>query len=157
MFLLSRPQAQPIGIDVGSDGVKMLQLQPAADSSGGAGGLAAVAARCPLPGPASSRPEVLHQAVAAAVRRGLRQGMFRGGQAVAALPNDIVHVRNLRLQPIPEAELEWAVRAEARDLLPFDPDAASVQFIDAGEVGAGPAGGGGGGPRREVRREVIMF
>src|SRR5688500_1739430 len=109
MFLLSRPQAQPIGIDVGSDGVKMLQLQPAADSNGGARGLAAVAARFPIPEAAASRPEVLHQAVAALVRRAVRQRIFRGGQAVAALPNDIVHVRNLRLQPIPEAELEWAV------------------------------------------------
>src|SRR5687767_7853521 len=108
MFLLSRPQAQPIGIDVVSDGVKLLQLQPSADANGGAGRLVAVAARFPLPEAASSRPEALQQAVAAAVRRGLRGGTFRGARVVAALPHDIVHVRNLRLQPIPEAELEWA-------------------------------------------------
>src|SRR5688500_14378546 len=98
MFFLTPPELQPIGIDVGCDGVKMLQLQ--AIGADAAPSLSAVAARYPLP--AGAGPQAMREALTAAIRRALRRGgPFRGRRVVAALPRDLLHVRNLRLPPIP--------------------------------------------------------
>jgi type IV pilus assembly protein PilM len=77
----------------------------------------------------------------------LRRGGFSGRNVIAALPRDIVHVKNLRLPVMPPAELGAAVRFEARNIFSFDADTAHVDYIAAGEVRQGA----------DVRQEVIVL
>src|SRR5687768_7149354 len=110
MIRLSRSQVQPIGVDLGADSVRMLQLEV----SGRALSVRA-AARRELPEEARLDPERRLPAAADLVRQMLRQHGFVGRSVVAAMPREIVHVKNLRLPKIPPAELEAAVQFEARN------------------------------------------
>src|SRR5688500_2396772 len=141
MLRFARQPTPPIGVDVGSDGVRMLQVR-ASDVAGRFSVTAAI--QLPFPDDVRAHPERRVAAAGELIRRGLREGGFIGRRVVAALPREIVHLRTLRLPPMPEADLAWAVSAEAQDLLPFDPAHASLQFLDAGDVRQG------GEPRREV-------
>lgn len=141
MLFHKRRLVSPIGIDIGFQAVRMLQLE-CAPGGGGAGYRVVAAVRRPLPAEAVT-PEALAAPgrrgalIAAVIRDALRGGGFVGRRAVAALPREIVHLKNLRLPPVPDSDLAWAVRADARDIFGFDPDSARVQFLDAGEVRQG--------------------
>jgi type IV pilus assembly protein PilM len=143
MFRLTRSQVLPIGVDLGSDSVKMLQLE-AVD-----GGLSVVAAaRQAMPEDArTAGPDRRLAAAADLVRQMLRQGGFVGRQVVLALPREMVHVKNLRMPPIPAAELSAAVDFEARNVFSFDTTAARIGYLSAGEVRQGS----------ESRQEVIVL
>jgi type IV pilus assembly protein PilM len=123
----------PIGLDLGNDSVKMLQL----DVSTGLPRVHA-AARAGF-----DHPSKLGQTL----RNLLRGGQFAGRSVVAALPRDILHIKNLRLPLIPAAELPGAVRFEARNIFAFDTETARLEFLPAGEVRQGS----------EVRQEVIVM
>jgi type IV pilus assembly protein PilM len=142
MIRLTRSQVQPIGLDIGSDSVKMLQVETIGQT------LSVVAAsRQPIPPGARENPQT-HLAVAAdLIRQMFRNGRFTGRRVVVALPRDLLHVKNLRMPLIPPQELASAVKFEARNIFPFDTDAANVQILPAGEVRQGI----------DVRQEVIVL
>ena len=142
MIRLSRSQVQPIGVDLGADSVRMLQLEV----SGRALSVRA-AARRELPEEARLDPERRLPAAAELVRQMLRQHGFVGRSVVAAMPREIVHVKNLRLPKIPPAELDAAVQFEARNIFPFDTDLAHVRQLHAGEVRQG----------NDTKQEVIVL
>jgi type IV pilus assembly protein PilM len=132
MFRLKLTTIFPIGVDVGHDDVKMIQLHRVGER------LSVLAsARIGLPPECCALPQSRGKVVADLVRRNLRRGGFRGRRVVAAVPGDLLHVRSVRIGDVPASELAAAVRGEARSLLPFDLEAASLQFIQAGEIRQG--------------------
>lgn len=143
MFRLTRSQVLPVGVDLGSDSVKMLQLEVVDD------GLSVVAAaRAAMPEDArDAGADVRLAAAADVVRQMLRQNAFSGREVVLAIPREMLHVKNLRMPPIPAAELHAAVEFEARNVFPFDTTAAHVRHLSAGEVRQGS----------ESRQEVIVL
>lgn len=150
MFGLTRSQVQPIGLDLGHDSIKMMQLEVIGESAPGlpGRGLAVVAAaKQALPDEARKNPEKRMALVAETVRRMLTRQPFVGRRVVATLPREMIHVKNLRLPLIPAAELEAAVQFEARTAFSFDIDDARVQFLPAGEVRQG----------NETRQEVVVL
>jgi type IV pilus assembly protein PilM len=142
MFRLTRSQVLPIGIDIGHDSVKMLQLEVVGDSL-----TVTAAAKGALPAEVRSKPALRLQAATTLIRQMLRQHPFRGRGVVAALPREIVHAKNLRLPPMPASELAAVVQFEARNIFPFDTDNATVHFLPAGEVRQG----------NELRQEIILL
>ena len=155
MIRLTRSQVQPIGLDIGFDSVKMLQLEALAPAvavgapalPAGPQGLAVVAsAREPYPEDVRAQPHLRLPLAMDLVRRMFREHGFQGRRVVTALPREIVHVKNLRLPMIPAHELDAAVQYEAKNIFPFDTDAARVRHLVAGEVRQGA----------EVRQEVIV-
>ncbi|HYE21186.1 MAG TPA: pilus assembly protein PilM [Tepidisphaeraceae bacterium] len=148
MFRLTKAHVLPIGVDIGHDSVKMIQLEVVG------GSLAVTAAakmampaevKAAVPGPAHAQ---LRLAVAAdLVRQMLRQHPFRGRRIVASLPREVVHTKNLRLPQMPLAELPAVCQFEARNVFPFDTDNAVVHHLPAGDVRQGA----------EVRQEVILM
>src|SRR5688572_23378354 len=142
MFRLSRSQVLPIGLDIGYDGVKMLQLETGPQQTLSV----AAAARHPLPDEVRSDPKLRMPAAVEAIRKLFRQGSFHGREVVVSLPRDVVHVKNLRLPMIPAHELGAAVKFEARNIFSFDTDEAHVRYLPAGEVRQGT----------DVRQEVIV-
>src|SRR5688500_18361159 len=142
MLRLTTTQLQPIGLDIGYDGIRMLQLEVAKD-----GVAVRAAARA---GYAEGIRETTEARLAGAresVRRMLQEQPFGGRRVIVAPPPEIVHVKNYLLPPMPAAEVESAVRLEARNLFAFETEDARVQWLPAGEVRQG----------NDVLQEVIVL
>ena len=142
MIKLTRSQVQPIGLDVGFDSIKMLQLETVGQSLSVIG-----AARQPLPDEVRAQPHLRMPLAMDTIRQMLRDRTFSGRRVVAALPREMVHLKNLRLPIIPAHELESAIRYEVRNVFPFDTERAHVQFMVAGEVRQAT----------DVRQEIIVM
>jgi type IV pilus assembly protein PilM len=142
MIRLTRSQVQPIGLDIGSDSVKMLQVETIGQTLS-----VVAAARQPMPPAVRDKPELRLPVAMELLRQMLRQGSFAGRRVVVALPREMQYVKNLRMPLIPQHELSAAVSFEVRNIFPFDTDAARVQILPAGEVRQGI----------DVRQEVIAL
>jgi len=142
MFRVTRAQVLPIGVDIGHDTVKMLQVEIVGDSL-----CVTAAAKSQLPLEARSQPGKRLSAASGLIRQMLRQHPFRGRSVVAALPREIVHTKNLRLPQMPAPELDAVVHFEAKNVFPFDTEQAAVHYLPAGEVRQG----------NEVRQEVVLL
>lgn len=142
MIRFTRAQTLPIGVDIGHDSVKMLQVEAVGTSLE-----VTAAAKMPLPPQVRQNPELRMPEASNLIRQMLRQHPFRGRNIVAALPREIVHTKNLRLPQMPANELPAVVRFESRNVFPFDTESARVHFLPAGEVRQG----------NEVRQEVILI
>jgi len=132
MIQFHRSQVQPIGVDLGADSVRMLQVEVV-----GRGLAVRAAARRELPEEARQSPELRLPVAVDLVRQMLRHNGFVGRSIVTAMPREIVHVKNLRMPKIPPAEIDAAVQFEAANLFPFDTAAAHVRYLQAGEVRQG--------------------
>ncbi len=132
----------PIGIDIGTCSVKLVQL--AVDRRG----FSVVAcAKAELPDGSDMSTESRLDAVAARVQRELREHKFRGTDCISALLDAEVSIRSIRVPCVSQSELDEAVRAEARNKFPFDIDQATLNYMVAGEVRHG----------EDARLEVILF
>ena len=143
MIRFTRAQVQPIGVDIGSDSVKLLQMEIVGNTLS-----VVAAARQTLP-PAAKSIDLAERTAAAAdvIRQMIRQNPFSCRKIVAALPRDIVHVKNLRLPLMPLDELQSAIDFEVKNIFPFDTKDAHVRFLHAGEVRQGA----------DARQEVIVL
>lgn len=132
MVRFSRSQVLPIGLDLGLDAVKMLQLEVVDNS------LKVVAAvKQAMPAETRNQPDLRLPAAMDIVRQLLRSGEFSGRGIVTTLPREMVQVKNLRLPVMPPTELEAAVNFEARNIFSFDTDDAVVRYLPTGEVRQG--------------------
>jgi type IV pilus assembly protein PilM len=129
---LTGSQIQPIGLDLGLDSIKMLQLSVADNSLS-----VVAAAKQSLPAEVRDQPDLHLPAAMDVIRQMLRGNPFSGRRVVACLPRNIVHVKNIRLPLMPPAELDSAVEFEARNIFPFDVEHAIVRYLPAGEVRQG--------------------
>jgi type IV pilus assembly protein PilM len=147
MFRLNRPQIQPIGVDIGHDSVKMLQFEVRGEKLVvHASGRRMLEAAGSAGGPSNSA-ELISPQAGQAIRELLQSGNFAGRTAVVALPRHIVHVKNLRLPPMPPGELSSVIHFEARESFPFDTQEAHVDFLVAGEIRQGT----------DIRQEVVVL
>jgi type IV pilus assembly protein PilM len=140
--MLSSGGSWPIGVDLGADSVKLMQLR----KSGGVLSVSACARRR-LPRGVSEDADELHAQRVRLVRDLLREGGFRGRRAVMALSCDELHVKTLRLPQMPDDELPQAVRWEAAEQFSFAPASDQLCFLNAGQVRVG----------EELRNEIIMM
>ncbi len=142
MFRLSRAQPQPIGVDIGQDSIKLLQLQVVGNELE-----VIAAAKQAISEEVRSQPQLLMKNVTDMIRQMLRHQPFVGRNIITSLPRGIVHVKNLRLPLMPAAELEAAVQFEAKNIFPFETEQAFVRYLPAGEVRQGT----------DTRQEVIVL
>jgi Tfp pilus assembly PilM family ATPase len=127
----NRTKICPIGIDIGHDFVHMVQLAQAP-----AGLTVLAAARRPLDPAtgAADRPA----AAADIVRRLLKQEGFARRSGVMALPDEILHVRTVRV-PVDSMQTlsDAASIPEVRRAFDFDLANASPRILEAGEIRQG--------------------
>ena len=132
----------PIGVDLGSRCIKIVQLRRDPDGTLG------LAARIrELPDGLGRRWQSHLDDAVALIRPMLRSGGFTGRRAVASITDDIVQYRNMRLAPMAAEDLKSAVHAKFGDHLGLPDDQYQTQFLDAGEVWDGD----------EARREIIAM
>jgi type IV pilus assembly protein PilM len=135
-------KTQPIGVDVGSDSVKLSQLSLAG------GGLVAVDfAQVAIPrsvrGDHSEREAFLVDALAEAVRN----GRFRGRQVVTALGCSDLMVKSIRVPLMSQKELAETLPYEAADRFNMPAGQMHVEYLAGGEVREGD----------ETREEIILL
>ena len=123
------PTGNPIGVDFGTDGLRMAQVE-AAD---GEYKLVA-AASAEVPAQIRQDPAARLAFFTETVRDRLASGNFRGRRAILSLPAASCFIQHLRMPRLEEEELKKALPWEARGKLPIDPTHALLRHIVAGEV-----------------------
>ena len=127
----------PIGIDVGNDAVRAIQLDT---RSGGIKAMAKMA----LPGSGDRGAQRFSQLL----RRTLRKQGFRGTRCVLSAPRNLIFVHPIRVPKMPNCELAECLAWEAAERFAIDRDSLQVDGILSG---ARPSGHG------DDRSEVILF
>lgn len=130
----------PIGLDIGSRCVKLIQFS--ADQT-----RVIDAVRWDLPAATTAAATERWVQIAAAIRGARQQRQFRGRDAVIGLGAPELFVQNVRVAKATPAELATAVRQEAAKRLPFALDDAEVRFVEAADVRIGDT----------AKREIILL
>jgi Tfp pilus assembly PilM family ATPase len=142
---LSKKRYGPIGLDVGADGARILQLCLNEEDL-----CVTAAARWHYPVEMAAEPihsPLRRQMLAEAVTELVRKGGFRGRRVVSCLRSEDVAVKNIRLPHMTEQELAKAVLWECKDRFEFDVTSDRLHHVNAGEVRQG----------NEARDEVILM
>lgn len=142
MFKFFKPGLCPIGIDVGSHAVRLVQFRPAAGELN-----LQAACRIELDSLDGSAPGAAR--LGAAIRHALAGQEFRGRQVTLSLPVAAVHSKSVRLPQMPDSDLNQALQWEAKDRFGFEvgENAGQLVWFRAGEVRRGT----------EVKDEILLF
>jgi len=137
-----RNKYSPIGLDIGTDSIKALQLARS-------GGSLAVAAcgRWQVPPEVRDDPVRREEVTVSAVRDLLRKGGFCGKRVATALSCEQLSIKNIRLPHLPADELTEAVKWEAAERFGFEVRPDRLKHFRAGEVRQGT----------ELQEEIIML
>jgi type IV pilus assembly protein PilM len=125
-----KPGANPIGVDFGTDTLRLAQVELTA---GGEFHLVA-AASADVPPHVRTDPAARLDFFTETTRELLSSGGFRGRKAVLALPAASMFIQHLRMPKLDEAEMKKALPFEAAGKLPIDPSFALLRHVVAGEV-----------------------
>jgi len=122
-------RVNPIAVDIGTDSIKMLQVEPKE------GQLHLIAAACAeIPEDLRAKPQARDEHAAEAIRKMLHETGFKGRQAVTCLPAAQMAMQHLRMAKMAPEELTKALPFEAQGKLPFDSQRAVLRHVVAGEV-----------------------
>jgi type IV pilus assembly protein PilM len=133
---------QPIGLDIGHNSIKMIQL---AINGERISILAADKVR--VEAGMNGDEEARRRFVISAIKQILAKGKFRGRNVVSCLPNDELRVTSLRLSETETDEIEVALRKEAGQRFGLDPEKDTINYLVAGNVQYGD----------EIKNELILF
>ncbi len=133
--------AGPIGLDLGHNAIRMIQL---ADNAERISVIAAAETEIPgdLADGASAREYIVD-----AIRKMLADGGFRGRESVSCLSNDSLRIKSLRLDTTDPAQIEAQLKTEVAHRFGLDADTDEIRYMLAGSVYQG----------EEVKNEVIFF
>src|SRR5438552_16359447 len=123
------PKVNPIGVDFGSDQLRMAQVQ----SVDGEYRLIAAAA-ADVPSHVRHDAPGRFQFFIDASKELLSEGKFTGRHAILGLPAAQMFIQHLRLAKMDEESLKKALPFEARGKLPIDPNHALLRHVIAGEI-----------------------
>ena len=143
--LLSRTRYGQIGLDVGAESVKMLQLAVMRGKP-----FVAAAALRHLPEDATrsdADPQMRRRTLVETVREMLANGVFHGRSVVSCMRADEIGIKNIRLPQMPDDELASAALWESRERFAFEVAADRIHCIKAGEVRQGT----------DAQNEVILI
>ncbi|HZL37351.1 MAG TPA: pilus assembly protein PilM [Tepidisphaeraceae bacterium] len=123
------PGANPVGVDFGTDCLRLAQVERVN------GDFRLVAAACAdVPSHVRNDPFGRLTFFSETLRDLWTTGNFRGRRAVLALPAASMFIQHLRIPKMDEDALKKALPWEARGKLPMDPTQALLRHLVAGEV-----------------------
>ena len=137
---IAKRRRSPIGIDIGSRSVKLLQLDR--DRS-----RVRAASRWDLPAREPDGTGQHQDQIVEAIRRAREGRNFRGREAVLCLGSSNLFVQNIRVAPASGEELRKLVHVEVAGRLPFRSEEAEIHYLEAADVRQSDT----------VRREVIVM
>ena len=137
------PKCNPIGVDFGSDCLRLAQVAPA-----GAGEYKLIAAAsADVPTHVRHDPGARLNWFIETTRDLLVQGKFHGRRATLGLPAAAMFIQHLRMAKLDGEAMKKALPWELRGKLPIDPSHALLRHIVAGDVYEGA----------EAKSEVIVM
>jgi type IV pilus assembly protein PilM len=133
---------QPIGLDIGHNSIKMIQLSINEEQ------ISVIAADetridTGVNGDGRSRRDF----IVSSLKRMIANGGFMGRNVVSCLPSDKLKITSLRLAEAERYGIEQALRKEVVHRFGLDPDEDSMDYMVAGSVRQGD----------EVKNELILF
>jgi type IV pilus assembly protein PilM len=133
---------RPIGLDIGHNAIKMIQLLINESQIG----VLAADKICIDPS-INGDGQRRQQFVVSSIKRVLEAGKFQGRGVVSCLPNEKVRTTSLRLPEAEAAQIEQALAKEAADRFGLDPNKDAIDYMIAGSVRQGD----------EIKNELILF
>jgi len=133
---------QPIGLDIGHNSIKMIQL---AVNEGHISILAAD--KTHIDAGINGDGEERRSFVISTIKQMLTEGNFRGRNVVSCLPSDRLKITSLRLAEAETQEIEQVLRKEVGQRFGLDPDKDTINYVLAGNVQQGD----------ETKNELILF
>ncbi len=140
---LSKGKALPIGIDIGTSRLKMLQLRALPK---GAYSVIAMAFT-DIPGEARREPSVRMHFLHESIRTMIRSAPFKGNQCILSLPAEMTFVQHLKVAKMPADQLSASLHWELQGKLPYDPARAVIRHLVAGDIYAD----------NEAKQEIIVM
>jgi type IV pilus assembly protein PilM len=122
-------RVQPIGVDFGSDCLRLAQVQHC-----GSRYKLIAAAAVDVPPEIRHEPQGRLQFFAQQAPQLLAAAPFRGRQAVLGLPAASMHIRHLRLDRMSDQALKEAIPEQTFGKLPLDPAGTLLRHYIAGEI-----------------------
>jgi type IV pilus assembly protein PilM len=119
----------PIGVDFGSDCLRMVQVQVIDGEP-----RITAAASADVPAHVRNDSTARTSFFAETARDLLAQGKFKGRQVILALPAAQMYIQHLRIPRMDDEALKKALPWEARGKLPIDPSHALLRHTVAGEI-----------------------
>src|SRR5688500_10459529 len=135
--------SNPIGVDFGSDCLRLAQVAPA----GGGEYKLVAAASADVPNHVRHDPAGRINFFVETTKELLAQGNFRNRQACLGLPASMMFIQHLRMPKLDAEGMKKALPWELRGKLPIDPSHALLRHIIAGDVFDG----------QEPKDEVIVM
>ena len=137
---ISQHRVTPIGVDLGSRSVKMVQFDATGQNL-------IEAVRWVVPGDLPEDPQLRDKQLVEALRRAREGRAFRGRDAVLCLRVPDLFVQNLRVPKGTREEVQRMVLQDSAGRIPFPVDNAEIRFLEAADVRQGDS----------LRREVIVL
>ena len=131
----------PIGLDVGHNSIKMIQLMVNGEQ------FSVIAAQKTHIDHNISDELEKSRFIISAIKRMLTEGHFHGNNVISSLPNDGLEITSLRLAETQSDVIEQALRKEVVQRFGLDPDEDAMQYVIAGNVHQGD----------EIKNELILF
>src|SRR4030043_2489608 len=133
---------RPIGLDIGHNSIKMLQL---AINAGHISVLAADKAR--IDPRINGNTHERRSFVVSKIKQMIANGNFRGKKVISSLPSDKLKITSLRLAETDSEKIKQALRKEVSQRFGLDPDKDAVSYVIVGDVRQGD----------EIKNELILF
>jgi type IV pilus assembly protein PilM len=131
----------PIGLDIGHNSIKMIQLQVNGEQ------LSVIAAQKTRIDRGINDEREKNMFIVSAIKQMLAKGRFHGTNVISSLPNDGLEITSLRLAEDQCDGIEQALRKEVVQRFGLDPDEDTMQYVIAGNVHQGD----------EIKSELILF
>lgn len=131
----------PIGLDIGNNSIKMIQLLVNGEQ------LSVIAAQKARIDHSINDEQKKNMFIVSAIQRMLAEGRFHGSNVVSSLPNEGLEITSLRLAEAQSDAIEQALRKEVVLRFGLDPDEDAMQYVIAGNVHQGD----------EIKNELILF
>ena len=139
---LFAPKPCPIGVDIGSENIKLVQFQ-----NDGATPALIAAGSCQIAPEVRNDSDQRNCFVVEQIKKMLAASEFRGRKAIISLPATSMFIHHLRINKMSDAELVKVLPWEVQGKLPFDASAAMLRHVVAGEIYGG----------QEAKNEVILM
>lgn len=141
-WALKNRNRRPIGLDLGHDFIKMIQLQV---KNGHAGVIAAGKMQV-APG-VNSDAQARKEFEISAIKQIMEENNFDGRDVISCLPNDRLKITSLRLSENETSDIDSFLNKEVGQRFGLNPDEDVINYMLAGNVRQG----------NEIKQEIILL
>ena len=142
MFDFLNNKARPIGLEIGHEDIRMIQL---ADNDGTPCVIAAE--KVGLAPNLDTNIEKKREFIVSAIVEMLSKAGFRGTNVISCLPNEVFKIKSLRLETTSDEQIETVMKKEMALKFGLDPVNDEIRYILAGNVYHG----------NETKSEIVFF